>query len=321
MKQSIKRNTIIIFLIFIFSGMLNPAEVFPAGKKKSHYINARTPENLREIFRYDGQGICFLSAHRGGPEKHLPENCIVTFANTLKHTYAIMEIDPRYTKDSVIIVHHDYTLQRTTTGEGKVSDFTFNELRKLRLKDMEGNATRHKIPTLDELFKWAKGKTILVLDKKDVPIEERVKAVEKNRAEAWTIVMAYSFEEAQKCHALNKNIMMQVFINTPQKVDEFDKIGVPWENVVVFVGHQMPDNLAVFEKIHQKGARCIVGTSRNIDREFIEQRIENQQMWTNQYNDLYNKGVDILETDIPVPVSEAVVEKLRSNARQLRFQK
>lgn len=321
MKPLSRRNTIIVFLVIILSGVLNPIEVFSAGKKKNHYIDARTPENLREMFRYDGQGICFLSAHRGGPEKHLPENCIVTFANTLKHTYAIMEIDPRYTKDSIIVVHHDHALQRTTTGEGRVSDFTFKELRKLRLKDMAGNATRHKIPTLDELFKWAKGKTILVLDKKDVPIEERVKAVEKNKAEASAIVMAYSFEEAQKCYALNKNIMMQIFINTSQKVDEFDKTGVPWENVVVFVGHQMPDDLSVFEKIHQKGACCIVGTSRNIDREFIEERIENRQAWVNQYNDLYNKGVDILETDIPVPVSEAVAEKLKPNARQSRFLK
>jgi glycerophosphoryl diester phosphodiesterase len=279
-------------------------DTFGSGKERSHYINARTAQGLQDLFHYNGKNLPFLSSHRGGPETNMPENCIATFENTLKHTYSIMEIDPRYTKDSVMIVHHDPTLQRTTTGKGRVIDFTFKELKDLRLKDMKGNATQYPIPTFEEMLKWGKGKTIFVLDDKGVSIQDRVKMVEKHKAESYCIVMAYSFENAKTCYQMNKDIMMQIFIPTPEKFTEFEKTGVPWSNVVVFVGHKMPNDPAVIKMIHDKGARCIMGTSRNIDREFIEGKVANIEQLEDGYDAILHQGIDIMETDIPVPVSK-----------------
>lgn len=284
-----------------------------------YYIDPGTPEGLREIFRYKNDLTPFLSAHRGGPESHLPENHTVTFDNTLRHTYSIMEIDPRYSKDSVIIVHHDNDLRRTTTGEGRVSDFTYEELRDLKLRDMKGNQTPYKIQTLKEMFEWAKGKTILVLDKKDVPIEERIKIVEECKAEAYAIVMAYSFEEAKLGYRLNKNILMQVFIPTPEKVEEFDRTGVPWENVVAFTGHQAPENKSVFDLIHQKGALCIVGTSRNFDLELTRGNVSDIYELKGNYNNLIDMGANILETDIPVEVCKVVFDNISIHPSKVKY--
>ncbi len=311
----------LIFLFFVQAIILPGFEALGTEKSRSHYMNVRTAEELRKIFRYTGDSVCFLSSHRGGPEKNLPENCIATFENTLKYSYSVMEIDPRYTKDSVMIVHHDPTLQRTTNGKGKVADFTLKELKKLKLKDTEGNVTKYGIPTFEEVLKWAKGKTILILDKKDVPIEDRIKMVEKYNAEAYTIVMAYSFEEAKLCYSLNKNIMMQVFLPTPEKVMEFDKTGVPWDNIVAFINHKKPVDSTIFDMIHQKGALCIQGTSRNYDREFIEGRVTVIDDLKKDYNSLYRLGADILETDIPVPVSKVVENRLSSATYISKIQK
>ena len=293
---------VIFFFSFVLSGITALAQT------QKHYINAKTPKGLREIFHYTGDRVPFLSSHRGGPEKNMPENHTATFANTLRYTWSTMEIDPRYTKDSVIIVHHDPTLDRTTTGHGKVSDFTYKELQLLNLKDKEGNPTNYKIQTLREMLKWAKGKTILVLDKKDVPIEDRIKMVEDCKAESNAIVMAYNLDEAKLAYELDKDIMMQVFINTPEKVLEFDQTGVPWKNVVVFVSHQMPEDTTVFDLIHQKGALCILGTSRNLDREFIRGNVSDTGEIKNEYNALFQAGADILETDIPVEVCNLVFD-------------
>lgn len=279
-------------------------------ENKYYYIDPGTPEGLREIFHNKNNIIPFLSAHRGGPENHLPENHTITFNNTLKHTYAIMEIDPRYTKDSVIIVHHDNDLQRTTTGMGRVSDFTYEELQKLSLRDMQGNQTPYKLQTLKEMLKWAKGKTILVLDKKDVSIENRIKIVEESKAEAYVIVMAYTFDEAKLGYNLNQDIMMQIFISTPEKVEEFDRTGVPWDNVVVFTGHQAPEDKSVFELIHQKGALCIVGTSRNLDLTFTRENVPDIHSLKSSYNELIRMGADILETDIPVEVCKIMFDDI-----------
>lgn len=311
--------SVILIIIFVPSILLTGFKASSSDKGKKHYLDAKTPQRLREMFRYTGDSVSFLSSHRGGPERNFPENSIPGFDNTLKHTYSIIEMDTRYTKDSVMIVHHDPTLERTTTGEGKVSDFALREIKKLRLKDTEGKVTRYRVPTFGEVLKWAKGKTILVLDKKDVPIRALIKMVERYKAESYTIVMAYTFEDAKLCYKINSNIMMQVFINSPEKVREFDKTGVPWENVVVFVSHQKPDYPEVFQIIHQKGALCILGTSRNLDREFLNGKVDGIKELKDGYYALYRSGVDILETDIPVQVSQVVARRLSSETFKSKF--
>lgn len=294
-----------LFFIMVTLLILVPySNTFGQDNSRGHYINTRTAKGLQKLFHYNGHSLPFLSSHRGGPETTMPENCIATFDNTLENVYSIMEIDPRYTKDSMMVVHHDPTLQRTTTGSGRVIEFTLNELREFRLKDMKGNPTSYLIPTFEEMLKWGKGKTIYVLDDKGVSIQNRVKMVEKHKAEAYCIVMAYSFADAKICYKMNPKIMMQIFIPTPEKFAEFEKTGIPWKNVVVFVGHKEPKDLAVIKMIHDKGARCIMGTSRNVDREFIEGRVTNMEDLRDDYDAILDLGIDIMETDIPVPVSK-----------------
>lgn len=304
MKLIKKLQQSLFFIILTLFVLFPYTNTFGQNKRHSHYIDARTAKGLQKLFHYNGHSLPFLSSHRGGSEPDMPENCIATFENTLKHTYSIIEIDPRYTKDSIMIVHHDPTLQRTTTGNGRVIDFTLSELREFRLKDTKGNPTQFPIPTFEEMLKWAKGKTILVLDDKGVSIQNRVEMVEKHKAEAYCIVMAYSYEDAKICYKMNPNIMMQIFIATPEKFTEFEKTGIPWKNVVVFVGHKEPKDLAVIKMIHDKGARCIMGTSRNVDREFIEGKVTSIEELKDSYDAILHLGIDIMETDIPVPVSK-----------------
>ena len=279
----------------------------------SCYIDAGSADGLKKFLRYTGDNMYLLSAHRGGPEPNFPENCIATFENTLRHCYAMMEIDPRYTQDSIIVVHHDNTLDRTTTGQGRVAHFTFAELQQLHLKDMEGNPTQYQIQTLDEMLRWARGKTILVLDKKDVSVVERARKVTELQAESCAVVMAYNFDEALACYRLNPNIMMQVFIKNEAEIIRFEQTGIPWENVVVFTSHQKPEDMSVYHALHEKGVLCIMGTSRNLDRQYLEGKAPDIHALKEGYHTLYEGGVDILETDIPVPVSSIIRQHIRSS--------
>ena len=61
---------------------------------------------------------------------------------------------------------------------------------------------------------------------------------------------------------------MEVMIPNRAKVAEFDQLGVPWQNIVAFVGHVPPEDPGLYEQIHAKGACCMIGTSRNFDRQF-----------------------------------------------------
>jgi glycerophosphoryl diester phosphodiesterase len=274
-----------------------PARENPA--RGLHRIDPQTAGGLRALFQPGAEPLPLVSAHRGGAQKAFPENCIETFEYTLQHTFAIMEVDPRYTKDGQIVVHHDATLERTTTGQGRVADFTGAELKQLRLKDNEGHVTAFQIPTLDEVLEWARGKTLLVLDQKDVPATERVKKITQHQAEAYALVIVMNFKDAQACHALNPNVMMEVMIPNREKAAQFDQLGVPWRHVVAFVGHTPPDDPALYEFIHRKGASCMIGTSRNLDRKVASREVPDIKSLEPDYRAFLRRGADIIETDIP----------------------
>jgi len=291
----------------------------PSPSTHLHLINPGTSQGLRELLAYSGEPLYFVSAHRGGPKHKFPENCIATFENTLRHTFAIMEIDPRYTKDREIIVHHDATLERTTTGKGRVVELTLQELKELRLKDTEGLVTEFQIPTLDEALQWARGKTVLVLDQKDVPVEARIRKIEQHRAEAYVILIVYSFKDAMKCYELNKHITMEVMIPNREKFHEFDKTGIPWSNIIAFVGHIPPTDKELLQMIHAKGTCCIVGTSRNLDRDFINNLASGAEPIEQRYRDLLQHGADMIETDLPREVGKLLYGEAAIPASKSKF--
>jgi glycerophosphoryl diester phosphodiesterase len=263
-----------------------------------HRLDPQTPQGLQALLAYSGEALPLVSAHRGGPGRGFPENCIATFEHTLQHTFGMLEIDPRYCKDGVIVVHHDPSLERTTTGKGLVADQTLAELKQLRLKDTAGAVTEFQIPTLDEVLEWARGKAILVLDQKDVAVRERVKKIEEHKAEGYAMLIVSTFKDAQACYAQNPNVMMEVLIPNREKFAEFDKLGIPWSNVVAFVGHQPPEDRGLYESIHAKGACCMIGTSRNLDRQIITGQTADIKQLEDGYRKFLGRGADLIETDI-----------------------
>ncbi|ULL15404.1 glycerophosphodiester phosphodiesterase [Paenibacillus sp. H1-7] len=90
-------------------------------------------------------------AHRGYPKQY-PENTLVSFQAALDLSYSHLELDVNLTKDGVPVVIHDPTVNRTTNGKGRVLDYTWEELQKLRT---DGEQT---IPTLEDVLKLARGK-------------------------------------------------------------------------------------------------------------------------------------------------------------------
>ena len=299
------------FILLLITGVScsTPGPMVGASSQSSlsalHTINTRSPKDVKDLFRYTTDRLPFVSAHRGGPRKGFPENCLATFENTLSYTPAILEIDPHYTKDGKIILMHDPTLNRTSNGTGKISDYTLEELKKLRLKDTEGNLTDYQIPTLDEALQWAKGKTILVIDMKDVPIEARVKKIMENNAEGNAIVISYSMEDTKKCYEMNKNIVMEVMMGKIENVGIMDKSGVPWENVIGFVSHELPKDNKIFEELHIRGTMAIQGSSRNYDIQFMKGRIKENEL-ANGYRSLINQGADIIEADLGIEAGAAL---------------
>lgn len=103
-------------------------------------------------------------AHRGD-WRNAPENSIQALQNCIDMGVDMVETDVRFTKDSVLVIMHDETLDRTTTGHGNLSDFTYDELQKIYLKAGQGIKTYQHIPSFEEFMLAAKGKILVNVDK------------------------------------------------------------------------------------------------------------------------------------------------------------
>ncbi len=288
------------------------AQATPAtSMPQLHRLTPSTPAELQLLFRYTADASPLISAHRGGAGPGLPENCIATFEATLAHTYSLLEIDPRLTSDSEVIVLHDATLERTTNGSGTVAKQTWQELKQLRLKDAAGAVTEHSIPTLDEVLEWARGKTVLVLDQKDVPLETRINKIEQHHAEGYAMLIISSVKDAQACFRRNPKIMMEFMMGDRQKFSQFESSGVPWSSIIAFVGHTPPTDRELLAMIHAKGTSCMVGTSRNIDRDYTANPALGMKRLESQYRKLLDVGADIIETDLPREVGSLLASPER----------
>lgn len=89
--------------------------------------------------------------HRGMPNSY-PENTLLGFQKCWEAGIAV-ELDIRRTKDGHLVILHDDTLDRTTTGMGKIGDMTLTDVRKLDAGSKFGKMfTGQKVPELHEVF-------------------------------------------------------------------------------------------------------------------------------------------------------------------------
>lgn len=108
-------------------------------------------------------------AHRGLHDNHsdAPENSMKAFKKAVDAGYGI-EMDIQLTKDKIPVVFHDETLNRMCGVEGKVWEFTYEELQKLTLAESE-----ERIPKFEDVLALVGGKVPLIVEYKlDVPSTE-----------------------------------------------------------------------------------------------------------------------------------------------------
>lgn len=107
--------------------------------------------------------------HRGW-WRHAPENSLLSIELALDAGMPLIEIDVRMTSDDEFVVIHDKTLDRTTTGSGRVDEHTLDQIRELRLLNGYGLATDQVVPTLSEVMALCKGRAAVYIDKSEAII-------------------------------------------------------------------------------------------------------------------------------------------------------
>lgn len=288
MKRSGKKTNLLLVALFLCS--IGYAQ-----------LNTLQPQDLRSFFRYTGKKAPVISGHRGSHIVDYPENAIETFEHVLKFTPAFFEIDPRLTKDSVIVLLHDATLDRTTTGKGKLADYTWEEVKQFRLKDKEGNITPYRIPTLQEAIDWARGKAIFNLDKKDVPLAMTAEMIRQNKATGFVMVTVHDARQAKFYYDADARQMMSAFVKTEEALKEYEAAGVPWANMIAYIGSEnKPDNQKMYDLLHSRSVMCMISAAPVYDK------LSSEKERAEAYRSIFSQGADILESDYAIEVAAAI---------------
>ncbi len=105
-----------------------------------------------------------IVGHRGAAA-HAPENTIAAIELAIELGANTIEIDLRQTKDGVPVALHDSGVDRTTDGDGDISDLTFEDIRKLDAGSwFDEKYSGEKIPSLQEVIDALSDTTILIIE-------------------------------------------------------------------------------------------------------------------------------------------------------------
>ena len=293
-RRSAESRKLFLLLAGVLSTACNP------NLERQTDINSQriAPANLSRFFdclRENGQTV--VVAHRGGPGARFAENALPTFENTLRQAPALLEVDVARSRDGVLVLMHDETVDRTTTGTGRVSDLDASHLQSLRLKDRDGLTLDATVPTLREVLNWSAGRAVLELDVNDgVPFAEVIAAVRAADAIDRVIVITYSDDAAVRVHKLEPRVMMSVSIDAAPDLDTLEARGVDLTRVLAWTGIDAP-NAALNSTLARRGVEAMFGTlgsaSRSWDNRFVREGRD-------RYAELAETGLALISSDRPI---------------------
>lgn len=267
-------------------------------------------EDLQAYFRYSPSRDIVISAHRGGMQEGFPENCIASCEKTISEMPTFFEIDFSFTKDSVMVLMHDLTLDRTTTGKGNVEDYTYEEIQQFRLKDRKGNVTDYTVPTLEELLEWGDHRVVFNFDNKYI----NTKGVSKERRQAALDYYARQLKEGgawAKYHNIMlsvrsldeamfywnqgiRNVMFCVEISSPEMYDAYDRCGIPWNYMMAYIRLAVdPGMQRIYDMLHDNGVMIMTSITGSADK--VKNAGDRRVAY---YRELLAEP-DIIETDYP----------------------
>jgi glycerophosphoryl diester phosphodiesterase len=161
-----------------------------------------------------------IFGHRGAAGT-FPENTMISFQEVERVGAEGIELDVQLTKDGEIVVIHDETLDRTTTGEGLVKDLTLQEIAELDASYKFPDYGVCKVPSLNEVFSWAKTNLLIMnveLKNSIIPykgLEEKViNLIRQYHFEDRVIISSFNHNSLTKCHKLAPEIEIGVLYNT-----------------------------------------------------------------------------------------------------------
>ncbi len=175
------------------------------------------PTTIGEFYE-PGAGTQVI-AHRGFSSL-APENTLAAVREAIAIGADMVEIDVTLSSDGEIVVIHDETLERTTSGSGLVSDFTLAQLKELDAGSwFNPRFAGEHIPTLEEVLRTVDGKILLNIEIKSEAVERGIAAkvietVRRSEMENQVVISSFSPTALEKVHSQAPDLLTAVLYNS-----------------------------------------------------------------------------------------------------------
>lgn len=174
-----------------------------------------------------GDGDQRIVAHRGLLH-HAPENTLANFRACLELRIGF-EFDIEKTKDNQLVCIHDDTVDRTTSGTGKVADLTLPEIRRLDAGSwFDAKFAGEKVPTIDEVLslvaEYQQHDVLIAVDLKAEGVEQNVVGMaEKHQVLHRLLFIGKTISEPRVREKLKKASVKAQTAAVANNIDEFPK--------------------------------------------------------------------------------------------------
>jgi len=227
-----------------------------------------------------------IVGHRGAAG-YEPENTLRAIRKGIECGVDWVEIDVRVTKDGVIVLMHDDTVNRTTNGKGLLREMLFSEVRKLDAGKGE------KVPTLSEALELCENRVGVLVEVKEPDIAEKViDEVESFKGPKIMIISFYP-EVVKKVKELSSIKAGLIYAKNP--IENLNR-AVSLKADAVHVHYSLIDRDYV--KLVKGKKLTLCAWTVNTEREAIR---------------LINLDVDMITTDYPCLIKDLLSKKYGLN--------
>ena len=158
----------------------------------------------------------YVIGHRGA-SGYAPENTMVSFERALALRADAIELDIHPTRDGELVVIHDFTLDRTTSGKGPVAAHTLAEIQALDAGSWFDPAfAEARVPSLRAVLAWARGRTKVVIEIKLGPVwypnieELLLRELDRTNMRGDVLVISFDHTSVQKLKQLAPDVITGV---------------------------------------------------------------------------------------------------------------
>jgi len=210
----------------------------------------------------------------------------------------LIEFDVRMSKDSVLVLSHDDALEHGSNGHGLLSQSTWATLKKLKLKDEAGQITPHRMPTFATALKFlAKRSAILIIDNKPgTPLDKVLAAITHAKVAHRSVLICYALKDAEYVYQHKPDLMLALGFNQELQIAAIEQSSIPKDQLIALTPREI-QSPTYYQRIHQLGISCSLGTNGNID---TLPSAQSKML----YLERFKAGADIICTDHPEQVAK-----------------